>query len=81
MDTSDIERVAEHLLGENAQLAFDEMLQEGDIEKAKIFLLGAVDGCFARGGITFETAADLYKMLDFPPERAAAFRQNLALKQ
>lgn len=76
MDTSDIEEVAEKVLNEEGCFEIDELIREGNIERARISLLFIVDSCYDQGNVTFDEAADLYQLLHVSPERASAFRQE-----
>lgn len=76
MDTSGIKKVAKEVLNEEGCFEIDELIREGNIERARINLLFIVDSCYDQGGVTFAEAADLYQLLHVAPERAAAFRQE-----
>jgi hypothetical protein len=75
-DPAILEKIAEEILSEKGQSKVSELLRGGEIEKAKAYLLGGVDGCFERGTITFETAAAFYKQIGVSPECASKLRQG-----
>lgn len=59
----------------NGILLFDEYIENGDIQKAKEFLLGALDALWTRGELESEVVAPLYKEIGVSPERASMLRQ------
>ncbi len=70
------EKVARKVLNEVGQLEVDELVREGEVELAKLYLLSAVDSSYDCNLLTFAEAAELYKLLDIPPGTAAEFRQE-----
>ena len=71
-----LEKVAQGVLNEAGQLEVSELVREGEVEFAKPYLLFAVDSCYDQDLLTFDEAAELYKLLDIPPSTAAEFRQE-----
>lgn len=71
-----LEKVAKEVLNEVGQLEVSELVQEGEVEFAKLYLLFAVDSCYDQNFLTFDEAAELYKLLAVPPGVAAEFRQE-----
>jgi hypothetical protein len=75
MEASEIRKLASESLNEHGQESIDALLDEGKIDSAIEYLLGALDAYFERGVITFETAAEYYKILGVSSERASRLRQ------
>lgn len=68
--------IAEKVLTKQGQEAVEERLATGEEEKAREYLLGAVDHLFETGELLEEEARRYYEVLKVPPERASALRQS-----
>ncbi len=71
-----LEKVAKEVLNDVGQLEVSELVREGEVELAKLHLLFAIDSRYGRGLLTFDEAAELYKLLAVSPSVAAEFRQE-----
>ncbi|HUY05260.1 MAG TPA: hypothetical protein VMV62_00890 [Candidatus Paceibacterota bacterium] len=71
-----LEKVAYEVLNEAGQLEVSELVREGEVEFAKLYLLFGIDSCYDRDLLSFDEAAELYKLLAVPPHIAAEFRQE-----
>lgn len=64
------------VLNETGQDAIAEFLNNGNEQRAKEYLLGAVDRLWSEGQITDEEASAHYAALKVPQEDAARLRQG-----
>jgi len=76
MNRSDFIRVAGEVLNEEGQLDIDELLLQGKVQSAKEHLLFGIDACYGEGLISFETAAEFYRLVGLSKEGACRFRQK-----
>lgn len=76
MNTANLDVIARDVLNEDGQSEIEELLREGKTERAKEFLLSAVDSYRERGVISFVKAAEFYNLLDLPLERVLKFPQK-----
>ncbi len=69
-------QLAEKLLDEDGQKIIEEYLSENMLHRAKIFMLGAIDGLWFSKKISDLAATDAYAALGLPPEESSKFRQS-----
>lgn len=80
-DTEVLEQIAEKVLNEKGKFDVGELLREGEIQKVREYLLGAIDRLYDDGKISFDKAAEAYKHIGVSPERASELRQRRALRE
>ncbi len=71
--------VAGKVLSEKDATSIEDLLADGEIERAKEYLLGRADRLFEEKILNFDQAAELYALIGVSPERASELRQRRAL--
>lgn len=70
--------LAQELCNEKGRRKFQKYLDQGDLQKAKVLLLGALDALVIESNIPTDEAREKYETIGFSPEQASRIRQRAA---
>ncbi|HRH26865.1 MAG TPA: hypothetical protein PLZ99_01755 [Parcubacteria group bacterium] len=63
-------------LNDEGQIDIEDYIESGEIEKVKQYLVGAIDGLFARGEIDQDEASSVFSQLHVTDEEKARYRRS-----
>jgi hypothetical protein len=73
--SSRLSEIGKRCLNNKGQSKLDDLLNDGETQKACEYILGALDYCWQQGSLTSEQVQNFQSELGISPERASRLRQ------